>query len=331
LEQIRAVLEGFKTNNVFVDGLRMEVLATYEGFDPPVSSEAALDEMMSIIATDQPPSPEDLELLEPQQTWEQFQRDRAYGALGKIFEDIFQGSYSEAFWQLSAPEKAKILSLAAMASRPGFHTDWILIELLKNGDGEALPVFRHFASQLDPDTSGPQDMIRAFLAGVRGCARWSETPSVYSDTSSRDHLAWGAIGEILFWTLRASDSRDSRKRIEDLWRFVQNECAMALPDILHNLAHSQWRFDKDLPSVDLVELFPNEIRPILHEAIPHRLVLSSLFRHGGSFDRSVFQNVLADLGRIGNADSITALNVILEDPECGKFAVAAVRAIRSRQ
>jgi len=34
LEQIRAVLEGFKTNNVFVDGLRMEVLATYEGFDP---------------------------------------------------------------------------------------------------------------------------------------------------------------------------------------------------------------------------------------------------------------------------------------------------------
>jgi hypothetical protein len=331
LEQIRAVLEGFKTNNVFVDGLRMEVLAAYEGFEPPVSSEAALDEMMSIIATDQPPSPEDLELLEPQQTWEQFQRDRAYGALGKIFEDIFQGSYSEAFWQLSAPEKAKILSLAAMASRPGFHTDWILIELLKNGDGEALPVFRHFASRLDPDTSCAQDMIRAFLAGVRGCARWSETPPDYSDTSSRDHLAWGAIGGILFRTLHASDSQDSRKRIEDLWRFVQSECAMALPDILHNLAHSQWRFDQDLPSVDLVELFPDEIRPILHEAIPNRRVLTSLFRHGGSFDRSVFQNVLANLGRIGNTDSITALNVILEDPEWGKFAVAAVRAIRSRR
>jgi len=106
---------------------------------------------------------------------------------------------------------------------------------------------------------------------------------------------------------------------------------MALPDILHNLAHSQWRFDQDLPSVDLVELFPDEIRPILHEAIPNRRVLTSLFRHGGSFDRSVFQNVLANLGRIGNTDSITALNVILEDPEWGKFAVAAVRAIRSRR
>jgi hypothetical protein len=332
LDQIRAVLEGFETNNVFVDGLRMEVLATYEGFEPPISSETALDEMRSIIATDRPASPEDLELLElQQQSWEQFQRDRAYGALGKIFEDIFQGSYSDAYWQLSAPEKAKILSLAAMASRPGFHTDWIVIELLKNGDAGALPVFRHFASRLDPDTSVPQDMIGAFIAGVRGCARWSGTPPVYSDTTSRDHLAWGAIEEILFWALRASGSQESREKIEGLWRFIQNECAMALPDILHNLEHSQWRFDKELPPIDLVELFPDQIRPILDEAIPHRRALSSLFRHGGSSDRSVFQNALADLGQIGNADSITALKEILEDSEWGKFAVAAVRAIRSKQ
>ena len=106
---------------------------------------------------------------------------------------------------------------------------------------------------------------------------------------------------------------------------------MALPDILHNLAHSQWRFDKELPSVDLVELFPDEIRPILHEAIPHRRVLTSLFRHGGSSDSRIFQNVISDLGRIGNADSITMLDEILEDSEWGKCAVAAVYAIRSRR
>jgi hypothetical protein len=106
---------------------------------------------------------------------------------------------------------------------------------------------------------------------------------------------------------------------------------MALPDVLHNLERSQWRFDKESPPIDLVELFPDQIRPILHEAVPHRRALSSLFRHGGSSDRSVFQNVLADLGQIGNADSITALKEILEDSEWGKFAVDAVRAIRSKQ
>jgi hypothetical protein len=331
LDQIRNVLEGFETNNVLVNSLRMEVLATYEGFEPPVSSNAALEELRSIIGTDRPSSPEDLELLELQeQSWEQFQRDRAYGALGKIFEDIFQGSYSEAYWQLSAREKTQILSLAAMASRPGFHTDWIVIELLKHGDSDALPVFRNFASRLDPDTSFPQDMVGAFIAGVRGCARWSETPPVYSDTSSKDHLAWGAIEQILFWTLRMSSSLDSTETFEGTWRFIHNECAMALPDILHMLEHSQWRFDKESSPIDLVGLFPDQIRPILHEAIPHRQALSSLFRHGGTADQSVFQKVLADLGRIGNADSIIALNEILEDPEWGKVAVAAVRAIRSK-
>jgi hypothetical protein len=331
LEQIRAVLNGFETKNIFINSMVVEVLAMYEGFEPPVSPDAALEEISSIVDTDQPPSPEDLKLLEPQQTWEQFQRDRAYDALGKIFEDIFQGSYFSAYSQLSVPEKARILSLAAMASRPGFHTDWILIELLNHGDANALPVFRHFASRLDRDTSVPQDMIGAYLAGVRGCARWSEAPPVYLDTSSKDHLAWGAVGEILFWTLRALESQDSRRRIEDLWHILRKECAMALPDILHNLQHSQWRFDKGSPPIDLVEICPDQVRPILHEAIPNRRGLTSLFRHGGSVDSRVFQNVISDLGRIGDEASITALNQILDDSEWGRFAVAAVHAIRAKR
>jgi hypothetical protein len=331
LEQVRTVLKGFETKNMFISSMLVEVLAAYECFEPPVSPDAALEEMSSIIDTDRSPRPEDLELLEPQQTWEQFQRDRAYGALGKIFEDIFQGSYSQAYSQLSVSEKARILSLAAMASRPGFHTDWILIELLNHGDANALPVFRHFASRLDPDTSVPQDMIAAYLAGVRGCARWSEAPPVYFDTSSKDHLAWGTVGEILFWALRAFESQDSRRRIEDLWHILREECAMALPDILHNLQHSQWRFDKGSPPIDLVEIFPDHVRPILHQAISNRQGLTSIFRHGGSADSRVFQNVISDLGRIGDAASIAALNQILDDSEWGRFAVAAVHAIRAKR
>ena len=36
------------------------------------------------------------------------------------------------------------------------------------------------------------------------------------------------------------------------------------------------------------------------------------------------------IGRIGDADSVIALKEILEDPEWGKFAVSAVRAISSK-
>lgn len=331
LEQVRTVLNSFETKNMFISSMLVEVLAAYECFEPPVSPDAALEEMISIIDTDRPPSPDDLALLEPQQTWEQFQRDRAYDALGKIFEDVFQGSYSQAYSQLPVTEKARVLSLAAMASRPGLYTDWILIELLNHGDANALPVFRHFALRLDPATSFPQDMIAAYLAGVRGCARWSEVPPVYCDTNSKDHLAWGAVGEILFWTLRASESQDYRRRIEDLWHIIREECALAFPDILHNLQHSQWRFDKESLPIDLVAIFRDQVRPILHEAIPNCRGLTSLFRHGGSADPRVFQNVISDLGRIGDAASITALDPILDDSEWGRFAVAAVHAIRAKQ
>jgi hypothetical protein len=56
-----------------------------------------------------------------------------------------------------------------------------------------------------------------------------------------------------------------------------------------------------------------------------------LFHHGGSIDSRVFQNVISDLGRIGDAASITVLDQILDDSEWGRFAVAAVHAIRARR
>jgi hypothetical protein len=85
-------------------------------------------------------------------TWAEYRRDAACGVLSKIFEDIFMGAYWEAYGELSVQERKKLLELAAMCSRPGSQIDWILSELLPISDDDTLPVFRHFATEMDKDT-----------------------------------------------------------------------------------------------------------------------------------------------------------------------------------
>ena len=53
--RIREVLQGFETKDVLVNTEILEALAGYEGFEPPVSEDAALTEMRNLIeATDEP-------------------------------------------------------------------------------------------------------------------------------------------------------------------------------------------------------------------------------------------------------------------------------------
>lgn len=146
--------------------------------------------------------------------------------------------------------------------------------------------------------------------------RWGEYPPSHSDTSSRDQSAWAAIGEILFWSLKDGGPGASATQIEERWSFVTREVPLAFPDIRYNLAHSQWRGSGDL--LDLVGMFPQQIRLLLEEAIRQRHRLTSVFRCGGSRDRSVLRNALYALERVGNAESISVLSEITEDAEFGK-------------
>jgi len=327
--KIRTLLQGFETKDILVNTELLEALAAYDGFDRPVSEGDALSEMLKLIEATDEPNAEQLEfanLLET--TWPQYRRDAAYGALGKIFEDIFQGAYYEAYQALSAYQRKKLLELAAMTSRPGFHIDWILWELVAMADAESISVFHRFATKLDENTACRQEVVSAFLAGIRGYVRLSNQPPAIPEDAKDDRRAWAVVGAILFWWMKGSDRDGPADEINKAWKLLQQRYSSCFPDILHNINHSQWRRGERF--INLATLFPDHVRPLLESTVRCRQSLTSLFQYGGSADAGVLQTAISTLGEVGNGNSIEVLNDLAEDPRFGRDSIHAIQAIRSR-
>ncbi|HMH14334.1 MAG TPA: hypothetical protein VK578_14625 [Edaphobacter sp.] len=213
-----------------------------------------------------------------------------------------------------------------MSSRPGSHIDWILWELLAISDTESLPIFHRFATQLDEETPCTQDVVGAFLASVRGCARFGEQPPPIPEGVTHDRKAWAVVGSILFWWMKDADPGGANKNIALGWKTLSDELPFCFPDIHQKVNESQWLNNEH--SINLATIFPEQVRPLLETALRNRKSLTSLFRHGGSADERVVQTVIRTLEEIGNEGSILVLEGLTEDPAFGKLAVQAIHAIR---
>jgi hypothetical protein len=329
VEKIRTILQGFETNDILVNTDVLEALAAYDGFERPVSAADALSEMRKLIEATDKPNAEQLQFANLFETsWPQYRRNAAYGVLGKIFEDIFQGAYYEAYEALSGYERKKLLELAAMTSQPGFHTDWILWELIVVADAESAPIFHRFATELDEDTPCRQEVVSAFLAALRGCAQLSDRAPLIQAAEKDDRKAWGLVGTILFWCMKDADQDDAIKEINNGWDVLRQKYSFCFPDILYNINSSQWKGREN--QIRLATLFPQQVRLLMENAVRCSQSLTSLFSYGGAADANVLRTVISTLGDIGTRSSIEVLNTLAEDPRFGKNAIHAIQAIQSR-
>jgi Nuclease-related domain len=327
--RIKELLQGFETNDPLVNTEIVEALAAYDGIEPPVPSKDAVTEMRKLIEATDEPTVEQAEYAALfEMNWAEYRRDAACSVLSKIFEDIFMGAYWEAYGELSVQERKKLLELAAMCSRPGSQIDWILSELLPISDEDTLPVFRHYATEMDKDTPFTQHTVGAFMASVRGYARLREDPPPIADDVSDDRKAWCVVGSILFWSLKGAVSEGDRENIEIGWKTLSEELPLCFPDIIEKINGSQSIASEH--SISLVKLYPEQVRPILETALQNRASLSSLFRHGGSANERVVQTIIWTLEEIGNIGTIAALETVAEDSKFGQLAVRAIHAIRRR-
>ncbi|MDR3713999.1 MAG: hypothetical protein P4L51_14350 [Puia sp.] len=135
-------------------------------------------------------------------------------------------------------------------------------------------------------------------------------------------------GAILFWWMKGSDQDGPADEINKGWKLLQQQYSSCFPDILHNINHSQWRRGESF--INLATLFPDQVRPLLENAVRCRQNLTSLFPYGGSADAGVLQTSISTLGAIGTENSIEELNNLAEDPRFGRDTIRAIQAIRSR-
>jgi hypothetical protein len=329
LPPIRQMLEAFETDQVFENALRLEALAAFGGLDLPVSLTAALSEMKSLISLGVLENSDFLAEAEayglsPQQMLAQ----KARGCLTNIFEDIFQGVYSEAYSELSDHERHRLLHLAATAEQRGFSTDWIVRELLTYGQREDLALFQHLASRPDVDTVCPQESVAVFAMGIAGCARFDDTPPPYGGEDSPVHVAWKTIGEVLFFICRAkATGSDDFRRAQSLLKTLQGDYELAVADVLYQLAHS-FSLGLEIGLPDLVMSLSEEVRLICERCIRSKEPLPSVFGFAGSRDGDLIRFLSSSLGRIGNEGSVAVLQSIADDAQFGKSAIEAIEQIR---
>ncbi len=330
LGHIREMLHRFDAgNNILLSTHLVETMASYEGFDPPVSFETALEGMRALVASGAANDPGIIDLAEVTgATPADRLASLAHGSLAKIFEDVFQGVYYEAYGALSVEERRDILLLAANDREPGMFTEWILKELLSYGGGVALPVFERFASQVDAEALCVQETVARFVIGVRGCAQWSETPPRYHGVGSPEDVAWRLVGEILFWVFRSEEAEDCLPQARELWSHLSGPATLAVADVLFRIANSSWLLRVGGPPLDLVALFASELGPILEYCLANRGSLPTIFRRGGGDSRGLVRFVIDGLARIGAAGTLPVLRAMADDQEFGKDAIGAIQAIQ---
>jgi hypothetical protein len=165
------------------------------------------------------------------------------------------------------------------------------------------------------------------VLGIQGCAKWFEAPPAYQKGDAPEHRAWQAVGEILFRVWRGSDIDANSKLIEKAWARFDGAMVLAAADVLYQLNHSHWQIEKGDTAIDLVAMFPKQLRPILERCIEDREALPTVFRFGGSRDRGVIRFLIGSLGRLGDATTVPILGTIVDDPEFGKDAIQAIESI----
>lgn len=326
---IRKMLDDFEPDNIMTNTVRLEALASYDGLELAITAEDAAAEMRRLIQLNAIDDPQLAEVAALSgHTPGEWLAGLAYGCLTKIFEDIFQGVYCEAYFALTESERANLLCLAAQNPENGYLSDWMLQELLKVGDDHALPIYQRFASQVSVGPTGTmQEAIAAYELGIAGCARWSGTRPRYQGGESAAHRAWDTMGEILFRLYRRRYA-GTPESLSDLWASLDGDTLIASGDVLLQILNSGWRLQDDaFEGQHLATRFPHEVRRIVIACLTHEGPLPSIFpypTHQGGHRPFL----IATLGKTGTEVDIPLLREFVEHPEFGRAAILAIEQIR---
>lgn len=329
--RIKAELQKLDVSDPFVNTDIIETLGAYDAIDPPVPFETAIEEFHRIVEPDAAFEEEIAcrQASQPEYSRAELIADYAYRAVGNIFEDVYLGVYSQAYEALSGEEKTKVLIAAGMKREAyGFATEWLLAALSRQHDRRSLPVFLRYATRIERDSPFLYEATTAFVISMVACAEFlTEPPAYEGDDTPQDH-AWSTLGRIVFWHARKrTDPTTASVHIADMWSEASKGVAPAIPDALHQLVHGMLSYLLPEP-IDLIALYPSEVRQVLEEAIKRREEISTLLGKFPQQQKERIQSTLQLLGRVGNEATASLLEELVDDGTFGKDALDAIFQIR---
>ncbi len=320
-ERVADFLTKIEASDWILSSMIVEAQSRFETIDAPIPPDDALTEMRATIDWSLP-----AELRA--HFGDKGQNEMAYALLSRIFEDVFQGAYYDAYQQLADDERLQILCLASGAPHMGFSSSWIMHELRNLDRVEALPVFRKAATAIDLSSPFPQDEIAVFVTAIYGFSRYAEAPPLRHAPTTLLESAWFAIADALFWAFR-DGGRCAATRGSQLLTALDDDVILAAAAALSELHSSHWQIameEKALPTI--AGVYPDETRRIAIVALSRREEIRALYRRFGR--DSVLEYVVKTLGEMGDGAAIPTLRAAMNDASIGEAAIKAIQDIEAR-
>ena len=311
-EQVADVVETFDvSNNWALSTLAVEILHAAGRIETLRTVDQITSEILEIVK--HPDDPE--------------QQQLAYGAFISQFEDDIVGPYYEAVAGLDGTTRRTLLVMAAQAQNNSYGLPLIISDLVANAtnEEEVERAVRRHAAGFPDDRMMVNEAVDTYVSAVRAWARTHDRLPDPAAASSSDERAWRLVGELLFHDARggAADGSDATR----IWDEIRLECPGAIAAVLEDLAFgSVWNSADAPPLAELLARYGGQIKAVATWSLTHRDELTSIFGH---FRRQPEMFLFNLLGQCGDADTIGVIEAYVDDPQVGRWAVDAIRAIRS--
>jgi len=315
-DDVKDWLGQLQTNNLFLNTAIVEAMDAFGLIEPIVSIENATAEFRAALE-----NPDDLDA-----------QQGAYSAWSKLFEEVFQNTYYDAFYSFKMPDRARLLTMAALgAPEHAFDADWILHDLVRSGEQSAEPAYIRWASHIEINSMCIQKTVSAFLWAHCGLATLREAPVQLSDLSTPERKSWQLLGEITFWQHRCPTGAEANNKCDPLWDRLRSEFAFEAVDALLRIWDStRASASQDHPGKKLFADFPDRVRELLEFGLGNSTRLTSLFGRVGAPYRPIESELIQRLAEVGTEASVLVLSRYVEDAKLGRDAVESIREIRRR-
>jgi hypothetical protein len=264
----------------------------------------------------------------------------ACGIWNAQYDHPFDGAYCEAWRELSADDRKRLLWMAARGTKDSAMSLFVttLIVALASYDDPAVgPLISRFARLPPTRCSMPQDAIHNFamahiVLGRLGCL----PPACPSEPVSPAAAAWLACGDILYWLNRADLTLPERKlKCSAPLRVLSDHDAGVAAAVLEDFELSDRMFAESLKQLQGTERAQVSIGAVFSDSAAEifRAALRNPDKQAGYFDffrlETLIEACLSALGRYGTADDIDVIRPWSHHPRIGQHAITAIKRLEA--
>jgi len=304
-EAIADEVEALSTNNLMLNSLRLEVLGALGRVQPANTEEDIAAEIEATLSMKGDPLASKL----------------AYGIISNQFESEIVGPYYEAVSALPAEKRLQLLAMALDGCEYGWTTDAFILDEIKD---LAVPDVRdavgRYVARFGPEECmSPHFSMQATMRAITLLAR-AGLPVPESSVGERDP-AWQSAMELM-----SAAAGEDDEVLADAWGRFAVEHADAVASFVARLTSVRRMSEGGALFERLEGAMPQAAIDALVDALEHPERIHSV----GGRDFDLRRDVVARLTEIGDQRAAEALRRFADDPEIGREATEAVRAIEAR-